>query len=73
MLSNCTYFCYFTENYVLAYLARCPKLATFVQQALVLLFARLTKIGWFEMYKKEHVFRNLLTQLSGFLQVSPFK
>ncbi|KAG8202063.1 hypothetical protein JTE90_010427 [Oedothorax gibbosus] len=58
------------KNYVLAYLARCPKLASFVQQALVLLFARLTKIGWFETYKKEHVFRNLLTQLSGFLQGS---
>ncbi|XP_054708520.1 exportin-7-like [Uloborus diversus] len=58
------------RNYVLTYLATCPKLATFVTQALVQLFARLTKIGWFDMYKKEHVFRNLISQLSGFLQGS---
>ncbi|CAL1261648.1 unnamed protein product [Larinioides sclopetarius] len=58
------------KNYVLSYLANCPKLATFVTQALVQLFARLTKIGWFETYKKEHVFRNIITQLSGFLQGS---
>ncbi|KAF8784840.1 Exportin-7 like protein [Argiope bruennichi] len=56
------------KNYVLSYLANCPKLATFVTQALVQLFARLTKVGWFETYKKEHVFRNIITQLTGFLQ-----
>ncbi|GFQ72460.1 exportin-7 [Trichonephila clavata] len=56
------------KNYVLSYLARCPKLATFVTQALVQLYSRLTKVGWFESNKKEHVFRNVIGQLSGFLQ-----
>ncbi|GFY49643.1 exportin-7-A [Trichonephila inaurata madagascariensis] len=56
------------KNYVLSYLARCPKLASFVTLALVQLYSRLTKIGWFESYKKEHIFRNVIGQLSGFLQ-----
>ncbi|XP_071044353.1 exportin-7 isoform X2 [Parasteatoda tepidariorum] len=58
------------KNYVLTYLANWPKLASFVTQALVQLFARLTKAGWFDTYKKEHVFRNVISQLSGFLQGS---
>ncbi|XP_035214476.1 exportin-7-like isoform X1 [Stegodyphus dumicola] len=45
-------------------------MASFVTQALVLLFARITKIGWFDSYKKDYVFRNLISQLSGFLQGS---
>ncbi|GIY83512.1 hypothetical protein CDAR_221582 [Caerostris darwini] len=56
------------KNYVLSYLARSPRLATFVTQALVQLFSRLTKIGWFETSKKEYPFRNIISQLSGFLQ-----
>ncbi|GIY78298.1 exportin-7-A [Caerostris extrusa] len=31
-------------------------------------FSRLTKIGWFETSKKEYPFRNIISQLSGFLQ-----
>ncbi|UYV75244.1 XPO7 [Cordylochernes scorpioides] len=58
------------KNYVLNYLASRPKLASFVSQALVQLFARIIKLSWFEMDKEEYVFRNVVTQVRGFLQGS---
>ncbi|XP_026314400.1 exportin-7-B [Hyposmocoma kahamanoa] len=56
------------RNYVLNYLATRPKLANFVVQALVSLFARITKLGWFDTVKDEFVFHNVLNAISSFLQ-----
>lgn len=56
------------RNYVLNYLATRPKLPSFVVQALVTLFARITKLGWFD-HKEEFVFRNVVSDISTFLQV----
>lgn len=56
-------------NYVLNYLATRPKLATFVTQALIQLYARITKLGWFDCQKDEYVFRNVITDVTRFLQV----
>lgn len=57
------------RNYILNYLASRSKLAPFVTQALVQLFARITKLGWFETEKDEFVFRNVIPQVRPFLQV----
>lgn len=57
------------RNYVLNYLATRGKLAHFVTQALVQLYARITKTGWFECVKDECVFKNVLPQIRPFLQV----
>lgn len=57
------------RNYVLNYLATRPKLSNFVVQALVTLFARISKVGWFDTYKEDFVFRNVVTDISKFLQV----
>ncbi|KAF0031847.1 hypothetical protein F2P81_016402 [Scophthalmus maximus] len=46
------------RNYVLNYLATRPKLAAFVTQALIQLYARITKLGWFDCQKDDYVFRN---------------
>lgn len=62
----------FTGNYILNYLATRPKLPNFVIQALVTLFARISKLGWFDSDKDEYVFRNVVTDVSKFLQVSSF-
>ncbi|NXP22263.1 XPO7 protein, partial [Scytalopus superciliaris] len=59
------------RNYVLNYLATRPKLATFVTQALIQLYARITKLGWFDCQKDEYVFRNVITDVTRFLQVRP--
>ncbi|XP_041988745.1 exportin-7 [Aricia agestis] len=56
------------RNYVLNYLATRPKLATFVVQALVSLFASITKLSWFDMVKEEYVFHNVMNDISSFLQ-----
>ncbi|CAH1784527.1 unnamed protein product, partial [Owenia fusiformis] len=56
------------RNYVLNYLATRPKLANFVTQALVQLFGRLVKLGWFDVSKDEYVFRNVTTDVGKFLQ-----
>uniref|UniRef100_A0A4W3II03 Exportin 7 n=1 Tax=Callorhinchus milii TaxID=7868 RepID=A0A4W3II03_CALMI len=56
------------RNYVLNYLATRPKLASFVTQALIQLFARITKLGWFDCQKEEYVFRNVITDVTRFLQ-----
>ncbi|XP_072943133.1 exportin-7-B [Epargyreus clarus] len=56
------------RNYVLNYLATRPKLANFVVQALVSLFARITKLGWFDMVKEELVFHNVMNDITSFLQ-----
>ncbi|XP_034838270.1 LOW QUALITY PROTEIN: exportin-7-B [Maniola hyperantus] len=56
------------RNYVLNYLATRPKLANFVVQALVSLFARITKLGWFDTVKEEFVFHNVMNDVSSFLQ-----
>ena len=41
-------FFFFAGNYVLTYLYNQPKLAQFVVQGLVTLFARITNLGWFD-------------------------
>ncbi|XP_076471297.1 exportin-7-like [Babylonia areolata] len=56
------------RNYVLNYLATRPKLLQFVSQALVQLFARITKFGWFDASKDEYIFRNVVTDVGKFLQ-----
>uniref|UniRef100_A0A8D8RPF3 Exportin-7 n=2 Tax=Cacopsylla melanoneura TaxID=428564 RepID=A0A8D8RPF3_9HEMI len=58
------------RNYILNYLATRPKLPNFVIQALVTLFARITKLGWFDSEKDEFVFRNVIQDVSNFLQGS---
>jgi hypothetical protein len=45
-------------------------LATFVTQALIQLYARITKLGWFDCQKDDYVFRNAITDVTRFLQVS---
>lgn len=47
-----------------------PKLPSFVVQALVLLFAKITKQGWFDGEKDSYAFRNVVTDISVFLQVN---
>jgi len=59
----------FAGNYVLNYLATQPKLPNFVIQALVTLFARISKLGWFDSDKEEFVFRNVVSDVAKFLQV----
>ncbi|KAL5015882.1 hypothetical protein ScPMuIL_005471 [Solemya velum] len=56
------------RNYVLNYLATRPKLVHYVLQALVQLFARITKLGWFDVSKDEYVFRNVVTDVGKFIQ-----
>uniref|UniRef100_A0A5S6M643 Insulin-induced gene 1 protein n=1 Tax=Xenopus tropicalis TaxID=8364 RepID=A0A5S6M643_XENTR len=58
------------RNYVLTYLATRPKLASFVTQALIQLYARITKLGWFDSQKDEYVFRNVIGDVTRFLQDS---
>lgn len=57
------------RNYVLNYLATRPKLPNFVVQALVTLFARITKLGWCDTHKEDFVFRNVVADIGKFLQV----
>ncbi|CAH1642048.1 unnamed protein product [Spodoptera littoralis] len=56
------------RNYVLNYLATRPKLANFVVQSLVSLFARITKLSWFDMIKEEYVFHNVINDITNFLR-----
>ncbi|XP_012940207.1 exportin-7 isoform X2 [Aplysia californica] len=56
------------RNYVLNYLATRPKLTHYVSQALVQLFARITKYGWFDVNKEEFVFRNVVNDVGKFIQ-----
>jgi len=58
------------RNYILNYLATRPKMETFVVQALVTLFGRLTKLGWFDASKDDFVFRNVIEDVTVFLQGS---
>ncbi|KAH0956372.1 hypothetical protein HN011_009423 [Eciton burchellii] len=58
------------RNYVLNYLATQPKLPNYVIQALVTLFARISKLGWFDSDKDEFVFRNVVSDVTKFLQGS---
>lgn len=58
------------RNYVLNYLATRLNLQTFVVQALVTLLAKITKYGWFDLYKEQYFFRNLVESVKTFLQVS---
>jgi len=54
-------------------MARPKLMAPFVTQALITLYARITKLGWFEMSpdkENEYVFRNVISDVSQFLQVS---
>ncbi|TKS85097.1 Exportin-7 [Collichthys lucidus] len=53
------------RNYVLNYLATRPKLAAFVTQALIQLYARITKLGWFDCQKDDYVFRNVIADLTN--------
>lgn len=58
------------KNYVLEYLATRSKLQGYVMQALVLLYARITKIGWNDVRKETHVLRTVTDDISKFLSVS---
>ncbi|XP_061393190.1 ran-binding protein 16 [Musca vetustissima] len=58
------------RSYVLNYLANRPNLQHFVVQSLVTLLAKITKYGWFDTYKNELVFQNLLEDVKTFLQGS---
>lgn len=60
------------RNYVLNYLASNPKLAPFVIQALVTLFARITKVGWVDTIKDQFVFRDIIPHLNQFVGVTFF-
>ena len=63
------------RNYTLNYLMARPKLAPFVTQALITLYARITKLGWFEFSadkENDYVFRNVISDVSQFLQVRNF-
>lgn len=53
----------------MTYLATRPKLASFVTQALIQLYARITKLGWFDNQKDEYVFRSVIVDVTRFLQV----
>lgn len=57
------------RSYALNYLATRPNLQHFVVQALVTLLAKITKYGWFDSYKGELIFQNLLEDVKKFLQV----
>ena len=61
---------FITGNYVLTYLYNQPKLAQFVVQGLVTLFARITNLGWFDSKDDEFVFRNVISDVTKFLQGS---
>ncbi|CAD1475136.1 unnamed protein product, partial [Heterotrigona itama] len=54
------------RNYILNYLATQPKLPNFVIQALVTLFARISKFGWFDIDKD----RSVVSDVTKFLQGS---
>ncbi|KAK3095971.1 hypothetical protein FSP39_021507, partial [Pinctada imbricata] len=56
------------RNYVLNYLATRTKLVHYVQQALVQLFARITKLGWFDVLNNDDVFRNVISDVAKFIQ-----
>ncbi|TRY77108.1 hypothetical protein TCAL_08008 [Tigriopus californicus] len=56
------------RNYVLSYLYNQPKLTPFVVQGLVTLFARITKLGWFDTQDEDFAFRNVITDIHRFLQ-----
>ncbi|KAJ6221671.1 hypothetical protein RDWZM_000216 [Blomia tropicalis] len=59
------------RNYILNYLHSNTKLAPFVLQALVTLFARITKIGWFDSNKDDKfVFQEIIPQITHFVQGS---
>ena len=58
------------RNYVLTYLYNQPKLAQFVIQGLVTLFARITNLGWFDSKEDDYVFRNVIADVTKFLQGS---
>ncbi|XP_055909766.1 ran-binding protein 16 isoform X2 [Eupeodes corollae] len=56
------------RSYILNYLATRPNLQNFVVQALVTLLAKITKYGWFDTYKNEYIFQNILEDVKKFLQ-----
>jgi len=60
------------RSYALNYLATRFNLQHFVIQALVTLLAKITKFGWFDTYKGELVFQNLLEDVKKFLQVGSY-
>ncbi|KAA0189320.1 hypothetical protein HAZT_HAZT000508, partial [Hyalella azteca] len=57
------------RNYVLNYLGTHPKLVHYVNQGLVELFARITKLGWYDSVDKDKwAFRDVLVDVSQFLK-----
>lgn len=56
------------RNYGLNYLGTRPKLVHYVLQALVQLFARITKLGWFDLKDEEYAFRNVINDVTKFIQ-----
>ncbi|XP_052225839.1 exportin-7-like [Dreissena polymorpha] len=55
------------RNYILNYMGTRPKLVHYVLQALVQLFSRITKLGWFDVAKDEYVFRNVVSDVGKFI------
>ena len=54
---------------MLNYLATRADLEPYVSQALVQLFARITKQGWFDTAKEVYAFRNVIPEVNQFLNV----
>uniref|UniRef100_H2ZGH7 Uncharacterized protein n=1 Tax=Ciona savignyi TaxID=51511 RepID=H2ZGH7_CIOSA len=59
------------RNYVLNYLYTGAKQASFVREELTLLYARITKLSWFDSSKEEWYFRTVIADISKFIQGNP--
>ncbi|VDN99738.1 unnamed protein product [Rodentolepis nana] len=59
------------RNFALNYLATQPNLQGIVQQALINLICRLTKIGWFDSFENgpEYPFRDIFDSVKNFIRV----
>jgi len=54
--------------YVLNYLYTGPNQPPYVEDEMMQLYCRITKISWFESIKNEWVFRNVIPEISKFMQ-----
>jgi len=56
------------RNYVLNYLFTGPKQQPFVKDELMQLYSRITKVSWFETKNEKWCFREVISEISQFLQ-----
>merc|ERR1719466_262914 len=56
------------RNYVLNYLFTEPKQQSFVKDELMQLYSRITKVSWFETKNEKWCFREVISEISQFLQ-----